>query len=78
MSQHDFPLFSEFRVLLNTSKLTIIDVHVSDLEVGRACFFQPGPSQAKIFSSQASLELLNFCFKPLQAKKILYSSLLQA
>ena len=30
MSQHDFPLFSEFRVLLNTSKLTIIEVHVSD------------------------------------------------
>ena len=30
MSQHDFPLFSEFRVLLNTSKLPIIEVHVSD------------------------------------------------
>ena len=38
------------------------------LEVGRACFFQPGPSWAKIFSRRASLELLNFCFKPLQAK----------
>ena len=38
------------------------------LEVGRACFFWPRPSQAKIFSSRASLELLIFCFKPLQAK----------
>ena len=38
------------------------------VEVGRACFFRPGPSQAKIFSSRASLELLIFCFKPLQAK----------
>ena len=38
------------------------------IEVGRACFFWPGPSQAKIFSSRASLELLIFCFKPLQAK----------
>ena len=39
------------------------------IEVGRACFFQPGPSRAKIFLSRASLELLNFCFKPLRAKK---------